>query len=162
MKKKWVLRYCDLNLWPKITINRVWASVVSNHLAKNASKSVHPLGWNFVYNKTSDTHRHRHTHRQTHKQTNCSENTTLLRFRGGVIDYFWIRNELILRGLCVCVCVCVWVCVCVCDCIEYFIWDFVGFIIWPKMSIMHLQNPFVQAIVFCCNIIIDKRRLSSI
>ena len=48
--------YCDLDLWPKVTnFHRVRASAISNHLAKTASKSVHPFGWNFVHKKTSDT-----------------------------------------------------------------------------------------------------------
>ena len=60
-RKKWVLHHCDLDLWPKVTnFNRVRASAVSNHLAKIASKSVHPFGWNFVHKKSRT---HRHTHR---------------------------------------------------------------------------------------------------
>ena len=40
-------------LWPKVTIlNRVWASAVSNHLAKTASKSVHPFVCNFVHKQS--------------------------------------------------------------------------------------------------------------
>ena len=35
--------------------------VASNYLAKTASKSVHPFGWNFVHRQT-DTHTHTHTH----------------------------------------------------------------------------------------------------
>ena len=70
MKKKWI--------W-------VRASAVSSHLAKTASKSVHPFGWNFVY-KQSRTHRHtvRHT------QANCSENKTPPRFHGGVMIYLLV------------------------------------------------------------------------
>ena len=67
-----------LDLKPKVAnINRVQASAVSNHLAKTASKTVHPFGWNFV---------HWHTHRQTdsHTYTNCSENITPQRFCWGV------------------------------------------------------------------------------
>ena len=57
MKKKWILRHCELDLWPKVTnFNRVWASLISNRLTKTASKSVHPFGWNFVH-KQSWTHR---------------------------------------------------------------------------------------------------------
>ena len=68
----------DLDLWPKITnFNRVRASVVSSHLARTASKSVHPFSWNFVYKQSR-------THRQTHTQTNCSENITPPQFRWGV------------------------------------------------------------------------------
>ena len=88
MKKKWELRHRDLDLWLKVTnFTRVWASAVSNHLAKTASKSVHPFGWNFVHKKTVDTQTDRQTdtHTHTHTQTNCSENITPPRFRGGVI-----------------------------------------------------------------------------
>ena len=57
MKKKWVLRHYDFDHWPKVTnINRVRAIAVINHLAKSASKSVHPFSWNFVHKKTLDTH----------------------------------------------------------------------------------------------------------
>ena len=85
-KKKWVLRHCDLDLWPKVTkFNRVWASAGSNHIAKTASKSVHPFGWNFVHKKfRTHRHTHTHTHRHTDTQTNCNENITPPRFRGGV------------------------------------------------------------------------------
>ena len=70
-RKKWELRHCDLDLWPKVTkFNRVWATNRSNHLAKTASKLVHPFGWNFVH-KNFWTHTHRDT------QTNCSENSTI-------------------------------------------------------------------------------------
>ena len=89
MKKKWELRHCDLDLWPKVTkFNRVWASDESNHLAKTAFKSVHPFGWNFVH-KNIRTDTHTHTHTQTDTQTNCSENITPPRFRGGVIMQYW-------------------------------------------------------------------------
>ena len=51
-----------LDLWPKVTnFNRVRASAVSNHLAKTASKSIHPFGWNFVHKNSGHTHTHRHT-----------------------------------------------------------------------------------------------------
>ena len=74
MKKKWVLRHCDLDLWLKVTnLNRVLVSTISNHLAKIASKSVHPFGWKFVHKQS-----------WTHTQTNCSENITPPRFHGGV------------------------------------------------------------------------------
>ena len=70
-RKKGILSPCDLDLWPKVTnFNRVWASAVSNHLAKTTSKSVHPFGWNFVHCSLTD----RQTHTHTHKQTNCNEN----------------------------------------------------------------------------------------
>ena len=79
MKEKWVLRHCDLDLWSEVTeFNRVRASVISNHLAKTASKSVHPFSWNFVHKKCW-------THRHTATQTNWSENVTPPLFRGGVI-----------------------------------------------------------------------------
>ena len=52
---------------PKVTkFNRVRASAGSSHLAKTASKSVHPFGWNFVH---KECWTHRHTHGQTHRQT---------------------------------------------------------------------------------------------
>ena len=62
MKNKWILSHCDLDLWPNVTnSNRVWASVLSKRLAKTASKSVHPFGWNFVHKKNW-THTHTDTH----------------------------------------------------------------------------------------------------
>ena len=51
MKKKWILSHCDFDFdfWPKvINFNMIRASVLSNRLAKTASKSVHPFGWNCV------------------------------------------------------------------------------------------------------------------
>ena len=64
-RKKWILSLCDLALWPKvINFKRVWASGVSNRLAKTASKSMHSFGCNFGH-KQSWTHTHQHTHRQT-------------------------------------------------------------------------------------------------
>ena len=48
----------DHDLWLKVTnINSVWA----RYIAKIASKSIHPFGWNFVH------------YRQTHTQINCHE-----------------------------------------------------------------------------------------
>ena len=80
MKKKWVLRHHDLDFWSKVSnFNRIRASAVSNHLAKTASKSVHPFSCNFVHKKHWT-----HIHTDTHTQTNCSENITPPRFRGGV------------------------------------------------------------------------------
>ena len=68
MNKKCVLRHCDLDLWPKVTkFNRVWASAVSSYLAKTASKSVHPFGWNFVHKKSGHTDRQTDTHTHTDK-----------------------------------------------------------------------------------------------
>ena len=84
MKKKWGLRHCDLDLWHKVTnFNRVWAIVVSNHLAKTVSKSVHLFGWNLF------------TSIQTHKrkQTNCNENITPPRIRGSVILFFLLLHH---------------------------------------------------------------------
>ena len=82
MKKNCVLRHCECDHWPKIAIfNRVWASARSNHLAKTASKSVHPFGLKFVHKKYL-TDRQTHTHADT--QTNCSKNRTPPWFRGGV------------------------------------------------------------------------------
>ena len=46
---------------------RVRANAVSSHLAKTASKSGHPFGWNIV-------------HWQTSTQTNCSQNVTFYNF----------------------------------------------------------------------------------
>ena len=72
--RKWVLNYCDLDLWPNVTnFNSVCASNVSKHLAKIASKSVHPFGWNFVQIQT---------HTNTNRQTNWCKNITNPRFRG--------------------------------------------------------------------------------
>ena len=66
-EEKWVLRHCDLDLWPKVTnFNRVRVSAVNNFLAKNAPKSVHLFGWNFVH-KQSWTDTHTHTDRHTDK-----------------------------------------------------------------------------------------------
>ena len=64
MKEKSILSHCDLDLWLKVTnFNSVWASAVSNHLAKTAFKSVHLFGWNFVHKQSrTHTHTHRHTH----------------------------------------------------------------------------------------------------
>ena len=87
LSKKWALRHCDLDLWPKVTnFNRVPASSISNHLEKTASKSVHPFSWNFVY-KQSPTHTH------THRQTDCSENVTPPQFRGSVKNKKHSENE---------------------------------------------------------------------
>ena len=72
MKKKWELRHCDLDLWPKVTkFNRVRASAGISHLVKTASKSVHPFGWNFVHKNSGHTDRQTHTHtdRHTHRHT---------------------------------------------------------------------------------------------
>ena len=63
-------------LLTKITnFNRVWASVVCNHLAKTTSKSVHPFCRKFVY---------KHSDRHTDTQTSCNKNITPPRFCGGV------------------------------------------------------------------------------
>ena len=79
----YIFGHRDLDLWPKVTnFNRVWASVLRNYLAKTASKSVHPFGWNFVHKNSG--HTHTQTHRHTYTQTNCNENITPPRFRGGV------------------------------------------------------------------------------
>ena len=61
------MSHFDHDLWPKVTnFNKVRASVLSNHLAKTASKSVHPFGWNFVHKKCRT---HTHTDTQTHRHT---------------------------------------------------------------------------------------------
>ena len=62
----------DLDLWPKVTkFNRVRVSVISNHLAKTASISVHPFGLNFVHKNSghTDTQTDRQTDRHTHTDT---------------------------------------------------------------------------------------------
>ena len=65
-EEKRILRHRDLDFWPMVTnFNQVRASVVSNHLAKTASKLMHPFGWKFVY-KHSHTHTHTHTHTDRH------------------------------------------------------------------------------------------------
>ena len=85
----YIFGHGDLDLWRKVTnFNRVWASVLSSHLAKTASKSVHPFGWNFVHKKRTG-----HTHRQTDTQTNCSENITPSRFRGGVMNVYLFLDK---------------------------------------------------------------------
>ena len=63
------MNFVPLWPWPKVTnFNRVQASVLSNRLAKTASKSVHPLGWNFVHKKRAgQTDTHTQTHRHTDK-----------------------------------------------------------------------------------------------
>ena len=84
MKKTWVLRHYDLDLWPKvINFNRARTSVISNHLAKTASKSEHRSA-GILFTRKLDTQTDRQT--DTHTQTNCSENITPPRFRGGVIN----------------------------------------------------------------------------
>ena len=66
---KWILSHCDLDLWFKVTnFNRVQVSVVSNRLAKTASKSVRLFDWNFVH-KQIRTHTHTHTHTHTYIHT---------------------------------------------------------------------------------------------
>ena len=92
MKEKWVLRHCDLDLWPnsKVTnFSRLWASVVSNHLAKTASKRLE-----FLFTSIQ-THTHTRTH--THTQTNCSENITPPRFRGGIKIHREFETEYFLQ-----------------------------------------------------------------
>ena len=80
MKKKWILSHCDLDLWPKvINFDRVRASGISNHLAKTASKSVYPFGWNFVHKKSGHTDGQTHTQRQTEVKINYNPSTTLRR-----------------------------------------------------------------------------------
>ena len=87
----------DLDLWPKvINFHRVWASAISNYLAKTASKLVHSFGWKFVHKKRAG-HTHTNTHRQTDTQTNWSENITPPRFRGGVTTKSIKRKQTTLR-----------------------------------------------------------------
>ena len=72
-RKKWILRHCDVDLWPKVTnFSRIRVNTVSNHFVKTASKSVHSFGWNFVHMKCraqSHTHTHTHTHTQRDRHT---------------------------------------------------------------------------------------------
>ena len=83
-----IFGHCDLDLWPKVTnFDRVRASVVSSHLAKTASKSMHPFGWNFVHKNSG------HTDRHTDTQTNCNENITPPRFRGDLIIEIFLINK---------------------------------------------------------------------
>ena len=96
MKKKWILRHCDLDLdlWLKVTnIKTVSASAetsaISNHLTKTASKSVPLFGWNFVHWQTDSL-----THSHTHAQKNCNENIIPQRFREGVKISCLTFNEL--------------------------------------------------------------------
>ena len=74
MKKKLILRQCDLDFYPKVAnFENDRASVVSNRLAVTASKLVHPFGLNFVHKNSghtdTQTHTHTHTHTQIHRQT---------------------------------------------------------------------------------------------
>ena len=65
------VHFRSLWTWPLTQFskfNRVRASALSSHLAKNASKSVHPFDWNFVH-KNSAGQTDRHTHTQTDRQT---------------------------------------------------------------------------------------------
>ena len=80
MKKKWVLRNCDLNLWLKVTkFNRVCARkqpFSENHVQIGTSVRLE-----FCSQEVPDT--------QTDTQTNCSENIPPQRFRGGVKKDDW-------------------------------------------------------------------------
>ena len=65
MKKKWVLRHCDLDLWPKVTnFNRVGANVVSYHLAKTSVQISSSVRLEFCSQAEPD----RHTDRQTDRE----------------------------------------------------------------------------------------------
>ena len=130
MKIKRVLRHCDLDLRPKVTkFNRVRASARSNHLAKTASKSVHPFVWNFVHKKCR-THRQtdRQTYTQTDTQTNCSENITPPRFHGGVkIDILWHNHNGSIPF----------------EQLMLLIWHVLHNFILPKLSANHLQQSYL-------------------
>ena len=72
------LQLIHLYVFAKIlcNFNRVWASAISSHLAKTASKSVHPLGWNFVHKQSrTDRQTNRHTHTHTHTHTYIQRQT---------------------------------------------------------------------------------------
>ena len=90
MKKNEYWVTVTLPFLPKVTnFDRVRDSAVSNRLAKPASKSEHPFGWNFVHKETSGQ-THTQPGRQTHRQTAVKNNP--LRCRWGVkISYlcFW-------------------------------------------------------------------------
>ena len=92
MKKKWILRHCDLDLWFKvINFNRVQANAISNHLAKTAFKTVYPFGWNFVHWQThtqTDRHTDTHTTTTTHTGTNCNNHSTSSWRCGQTNNYF--------------------------------------------------------------------------
>ena len=66
-RKKWILSNWDLDLWPTVkNFNRVWASAVSNHIVKTASKPMHPFSWNFVHKQSwTDTQTDRHQYTST-------------------------------------------------------------------------------------------------
>ena len=69
-------------LTPKVTnFNRIRASVLSNHLAKTAFKSVHPFGWNFV-------HKQSRKHRQTHSKLQWKYNPSTISWRCNHTRYF--------------------------------------------------------------------------
>ena len=64
-----VLRHCYLDLWPKVTnFNNVWASAVSNHLAKTAFQIGSFVRLEFCSYAEPDTHTHTHTDTHTHTQ----------------------------------------------------------------------------------------------
>ena len=78
MKEKWILRHCDVDLWPKVTnFNRVRATAVISYLAKTVSKLVYIAVWSAF---CSQTDRRIHTHRQT-------EVITPPRFPGSVMNF---------------------------------------------------------------------------
>ena len=95
MKKKRVLRHCDLDLWPKVTkFNRVRASAVRRKqpFSKNRVQIGASVLLEFCSQEKLDTKT------DTHTQTNCSENITPPRLRGGVKiihiqvpwkDFYW-------------------------------------------------------------------------
>ena len=86
---RYIFCHSDLDLWPKVTnFNRVWANVLSNHLAKTASKSVHPFGWNFVHKNSAG-----HTDRQTDTHINTHTHTEKLQWKYNPSTISWRCND---------------------------------------------------------------------
>ena len=90
MKKKMGITslWLWLLIWPKVTnFNRVWASAVSNHLAKTASKSVIRLAGILL------TRKHR-THTQTDRHTDKLKwKYNPPRFRGDVTIFTYLSTQ---------------------------------------------------------------------
>ena len=93
MKKKGILRHCDLDLWPKFTsFNRVRGCAAGKQLFSEDRVKI-GVSVRSAFCSQTDTHTHTHTHRQT----NCNENITPPRFCGGVTMF----NRWLSRGLCI-------------------------------------------------------------
>ena len=77
-RKKWVLRHCDLDLWPKVTnFKRIWASLVSNHLSEDCVK-IGVAVWSAFYSQTNrQTDRHTHTQTDVHSEAKIFPSMTL-------------------------------------------------------------------------------------